>query len=433
MFDASDPGTGKTRVAIEVIRARALSDGRAALVIAPKSLLRSVWRNEIIRFAPEMTSSVAYAENREEAFARHAEVYITNHDAVNWIKEQDKKFFKRFSTLIVDESGAYRHHTSKRSRAIRSFAPLFEFKENMNGTVNPNTILDAWHQYYLLDEGRRLGRSFFGFRNAVCRPVQVGPMPNMVRWEDKEGAEASVAALVRDITIRHLFEDCVDIPENHEYSVTFRLGEKAQEVYQQMKREALAQLETGTVEAVNAAVVATKLLQIASGAVYQDEFTYHVVDEARNELIMDMLEERKHSLVFFNWKHQKDQLIAAAKRRGYTYTVLDGDASDNEKEEAVRLFEAGFYKIMFAHPQSAAHGLTLVRAATTIWASPTYNLEHFVQGNRRIYRTGQTQKTETIVVIAEATIDEKAYLALASKKVRMFNLLEELTDGSKRQ
>jgi len=82
-----------------------------------------------------------------------------------------------------------------------------------------------------------------------------------------------------------------------------------------------------------------------------------------------------------------------------------------------------------AHPQSAAHGLTLTKGTTTIWASPTYNLEHFLQGNRRIYRAGQTQKTETIVVLAPNTVEEGVFKKLQEKDVRqgsMLNLLNEL-------
>lgn len=82
------------------------------------------------------------------------------------------------------------------------------------------------------------------------------------------------------------------------------------------------------------------------------------------------------------------------------------------------------YKVLFAHPQSAAHGLTLTKGTTTIWASPTYNLEHFQQGNRRIYRAGQTQKTETVVILAEDTCEQKVYDALMNKNVRMDTLLD---------
>jgi SNF2 family DNA or RNA helicase len=86
------------------------------------------------------------------------------------------------------------------------------------------------------------------------------------------------------------------------------------------------------------------------------------------------------------------------------------------------------YRIILAHPQSAAHGLTLTKGTASIWASPTYNLEHYQQGFRRIYRAGQTQKTETIVIVAENTIEERVWEALQNKKVKMDELLGQLTE-----
>ena len=71
-----------------------------------------------------------------------------------------------------------------------------------------------------------------------------------------------------------------------------------------------------------------------------------------------------------------------------------------------------------AHPASAGHGLTLTRATATILASPTYNLEHYLQLYKRIYRIGQKEKTETIVIVGEGTRDEHAWARMLDKKVR---------------
>jgi hypothetical protein len=425
-FDASDPGTGKTRVGIEVFRARLLNDPRAVLILAPKSLLKAAWSSDIRKYAPELMISVAYAENREKAFAAPADVYITNHDAAKWLVKQPKSFFKRFSTLIVDECGAFKHPTSQRSKALEKISQHFEFRHGMNGTVAPNSIVEMHHQYKILDGGKRLGKSWFGFRSAVCQPQQNGPQPNMVKWIDRPGAEVAAADLVKDMTMRHVFEDCIDIPPNHTYCVPFVLKPAHMKHYKTMQTAEILALKDGTVTAINAAAVSTKLAQIASGAVYESSELYHKLDNDRYELVMDLVEQAKHSLVFFIWQHQKEELIAAAEAREFTYAVIDGTATSTERDEAVRLFESGFYKVLFMHPQSAAHGLTLVKATRTIWASPTFNLEHFMQGNKRFHRAGQTQKTETIVVIAEGTIDERIYKALLDKRVRQDSLLEEL-------
>lgn len=420
VFDTSDPGTGKTRVYIEMLQ---LHPGKT-LVVCPKSLMRPAWDNDIKKFAPHLITSVAYANNREQAFQAHADVYITNHDAAVWLAKQHPTFFREFTKLIIDESGAFKHSTSQRSKAMLKIAKHFKWRYALNGTPNPNTITDVWHQVKILDDGKHLGPVFFAFRNSVCTPKQVGPQPNMVKWEDKPGAHEAVSILIKDMTIRHKFEECLSIPENFQYTMSYRMPPKQQKAYQQMEVAEVAALPSGVVSAINAAAVVTKLLQIASGAVYETPEKYHVIDRERYEMILDLIEEREHSITFFLWKHQRDLLTEEARKRGVSYAVIDGTVSERERTEIVRRYQQGMYKVLFAHPQSAAHGLTLTKGTSTIWASPTYNLEHFQQGNRRIYRAGQTQRTETIVILADETCEQKVYDALMNKNVRMDTLLD---------
>src|SRR5207344_1603575 len=112
--------------------------------------------------------------------------------------------------------------------------------------------------------------------------------------------------------------------------------------------------------------------------------------------------------------------------RGISFCVIDGSVNDKERLQAVDYFQRGLYKVMFAHQASAAHGLTLTRGTSTIWASPTYNLEHYQQGLKRIYRAGQDRKTETIVIVAPGTIEERAWQALQNKRLQMSDLLGQL-------
>lgn len=426
VYDCSSPGTGKTAVAIWDFAARRKKKGRCALVLAPKSLLRSTWFNDFKKFAPDMRVAVATATDRGEVFKQDADVYVTNIDAAKWLAQQSKQFFARFDTLIIDESSAYKHATSQRSRAMAKIVKHFKFRRAMTGTPNGRSITDVWHQVFLLDEGQRLGKSFFAFRNAVCEPTQVGRNAAAVQWTDKDGAEEAVFGLLQDIVIRHKFEDCVDIPANHRYTVEYELSAKQRKAYEQMEQQQMLEIKkTGSIiTAINAAVVAGKLLQVASGAVYENSETYHLVDDGRYKLILDLVEERKHSLVFFHWKHQRDALMNEAEKRGINFCVLDGSVRDDERHALVSGYQAGMYQVMFAHPKSAAHGLTLTRGTTTIWSSPTYDLELFEQGSKRQHRMGQTQKTETITILAKDTIDERVYSILQTKNDRMSNLLD---------
>lgn len=439
IFDMSDPGTGKTYVQIIAFARRRRGKGGGskrggcALVIAPKSLLRSAWEDDFAKFAPDMMCAVADAAHREQAFAREADVYITNPDAVTWLTRQKPKFFAKFDTLIVDEISMFKHHASNRSKALNHIKCYFTFRSALSGTPNSNTILDLWNPVQILDDGRRLGRQFYGFRSSVCAPEQQGKGADMTNWADKEGAEDVISGLIDDITVRHRFDDCIDIPATHTWTTCYHLAPRQQKAYLEMERDQVAWLDkvvhdktsTAMVKANSAAIVTTKLLQIASGAVYENPDVYHVIDPGRYELVMDLVADRvgAHPLVFFLWKHQRDELVKIAKQRALRHAVLDGAATDRERAEIVRAYQAGWYDVLFAHPKTAAHGLTLTRGTTTIWASPTYDLEWFTQGNRRQPRAGQTRKTELIVVLGDATIDERVYARMLAKATRMQNLL----------
>ena len=433
--------TGKTAVRIWAWAERRRKKAGCMLVLAPRSLLRAAWANDFAKFAPDMKVSVATATNREKAFAEPADVYITNHDAVKWLVKQKAVFWQRFTDgdVVADEGTAYKHHTSQRSRAaLKIFQPaktkVFKHKAVLTATPTSNGICDIWHPMALLDGGERLGSSFYGFRMHVCEPQQVGRDPRAVRWTDKEGAEEAVFGLINDIVIRHRFADCVDIPPTHTYSVNYELTPKQRKVYDDMDvAKILVTLNKGkriAISAVNASAVAMKLCQIASGAVYDNDKVVQLIDTGRYDAIMDMCEVRKHPLVLFYWKHQRDALVAEAEARSMTYAVLDGGRNDNERACIEAAYQRGEYDVLFGHPKSVAHGFTFTRGTATIWSGPPADLEWWLQGSRRQARIGQKEKTEVIVMLAEGTVEERIYNEiLMPKDGRMKNLLDLFTTG----
>lgn len=422
-FDASDPGTGKTRGHLEDF---ARTGGRM-LVFGPKSVLQSAWGNDIDKFFPGMTYAVANANNRAKAFDMKTDVVITNHDAAVWLMK-NPKYLDGFNRVMNDESTAYKNPQAQRSKAAYDIAKRMKYRRAMCATPNPISILEMWNQIRLVDDGERLGKSYWKFRNVACEPFQNGPKAEHIEWRDKPGIEAAVFALISDICIRHERNKCISLPDNQQSFVHFELSNKCKKYYQDMYDHSMITLrDSAVVRAINASAVTNKLLQIASGAMYTgEEDKYVVLDEERTELVMDLLESRKHSLVAFNWKHQRDQLVAAAQQRGYPYAVIDGEVSANDRTKIVADMQAGKLKVLFAQPKSAGHGLTLTRATTTIWASPTYQPDIFKQFNSRIDRVGQTEKMETIMVCAAGTVDEGVYKTMDSRMSSMQFLLSLL-------
>lgn len=366
VFDMSDPGTGKTYVEIKDFARAHKKNRKAALVVCPKSLMQAAWANDIRKFAPTLRVSIAWAHVRKEAMDADADVYIVNVDGVKDLLKYPKKFWAKFERLIIDESTAFKHHTSARSKAMKKVAAFFPIRRLMSGTPTSNGVCDLWHQMLILDDGKRLGKSFFGFRSACCTPTQTGPSTQHLKWTDRPGIELQIAALIKDVVIRHKFQDCVDIPPNLMYTVPIELAAKHRKLYDKLEKDALLVLGDSSVSAKNKAVLMQKLLQCVSGAIYNDNGSYSLLDTDRYELVMDLVEAREHTVVFYHWEHQLNEMVAIAKSRKIRHAIWNPNKPELETE-----FQSGKYQTLFAHPQSAGHGLTFTKATATIWPSPT--------------------------------------------------------------
>jgi len=386
----------------------------------------AAWAVDIEKFGSGLTASLAYADNREEAFRLKSDIVITNIDAVKWLAS-NPKLLKDFDHCIIDESTAYKHPTSQRSKALLKIRKHFQHRYCMTGTPNPISVIELWNPMMFVDDGARLGTSYFKLRNAMQTPTQVGPDPRHLRWDDKPGAAQAVDELISDITIRHAFEDVMtDVPANHRDTKLFQLSRRAKQLYTQMENDAVLLFENSVVNAVHAASMRTKLLQLASGAVYSGngDRHYELIDNQRYGLIADLVDEREHSVVFFNWTHQRDELSKEFDKRGYSFALIDGSVSDRERDRIVQDFQRGTYKTLLLHPKTGAHGLTLTQADTTIISSPIYEADLLKQAIHRVYRGGQTKATNTILVEAADTVERQVYERLFAKEERMIDLLE---------
>ncbi len=431
VLDLSDAGTGKTLAALEAFRQRRRNGGGRALVVAPKTLLAPAWAAEIRKFCPELTFSIAYASNRLKAFQVAADVYITNTDAVRWLLEQPARFFKTFDTLIVDEISDFKHENSLRSKALAKLSGNFRYRAGLTATPTANSITDLWHQAYLMDGGHRLGQSFYHFRNTVQEQKPNPKHPRFMIWEDKPHAMDAVYALIKDITIRHEFAVVMPhVPDNTEYTVEFTPSAKLLKVYERMRKEALAIAESGElINAVNAAALRTKLLQIASGAVYGETGEPVTLDTERSDLVADLVAQRPHSVVFYLWKHQRDQLAKSLKKLKLPFAIIDSDTKDRDRDRIVQEFQAGKYRAILMHPKTGSHGLTLTRGTSVIWCSPPDRADWLVQGKHRVYRGVQDKETEAIMVCAKHTLEARVYANTGGKRFNMQRLLDLIKEN----
>lgn len=418
MLNLSCPGTGKTRTTLEGILQR--NSGGRTLVLAPLSILQPAWGDDIEKWTPALRYSIAYAKNRAQAFRTKTDIVITNHDAVKWIAD-NIDILAEFDTLVVDEFTAFKNPDSQRTKALIQLRKCFEYVYMLSGTPNPQSVTDLWVPVLMCDGGMRLGNLFYKFRAQVCYPRQVGKSRAATQWVDRSDALEKVMMQIDDLVYRVPLEG---LPENREYTIYTSLPDKIMKQYKQLAKESLIWLESGdAISAVHAGARLKKMLQLLTGAVYDSQGESHLVHTERYEVVMQLVAERSQSLVAFNWRHERENLVKLAEKMGISYGVIDGEVPVKRREQIVSDFQAGLLKVIFAHPQSAGHGLTLTKGVATIWCSPTYNSEHYMQFNRRIFRTGQTKRTETIRIAARGTCEGAVYEKLDGKIQRVEDFL----------
>jgi SNF2 family DNA or RNA helicase len=426
VFCTSSPGVGKSlphaKIAENAIKNQNCT---RVLVVCPKTLMRTTWFEEFTNYT---TLDIALAEAPENtrlaAFESNSPVVIINTDGVVWLLKQNVRWLKRVlgsnPLLIVDESSTFKNPNAKRTKAYLKLSALFSRVFSLAGTPAPNSVTELWSQVYALDKGVRLGNRYTRFRNIMQYPINKGAFVN---WADKPEASETVYGLIRDLIIHHEFDDVMtQVPELQHRVMYYTLSSKHMDFYKSMEEEAYIKVKNKHISAINAGSLANKLLQIASGAVYNDgtDHEWSLLDTGRYELIADLVQEHQHSCVFFHWLHQRKVLQEEFNKRGITYDVIDGTVKSTiARAEIISRFQNGELDTVLLQPLSAAHGVTLTQADTIIWASPTYQGDIYKQGIARIRRGVQRKHTQSIVILGKNTRDQHCYEVFSGKQDRI--------------
>lgn len=415
-------GYGKTIITLTALNELITYEGKVkhALVIAPKRVAETTWSDETAKWDHTKHLRVAKIlgdkKSRISAAESESDIYVINRENVAWLVETYGREWK-WDCVIVDELSSFKNPRSKRFKALKRMLPRIKRLYGLTGTPAANGLIDLWSQIFLLDGGRRLGKTVTKYREKYFVPdKRRGHI--VFSYRLKEGAEEAIRSSISDICISLRDSDYVELPERIDVNLNVRLGREAYKKYQELEREMLLSLPEGEITAVNAAVVTGKLLQIASGRVYDEESNAHTIHTAKLEALKELIEQAGSEpvLIFYNYIHECDLILSEFKQ-----------ARELKTEKDVRDWNAGKISILIAHPASAAYGLNMQDGGHIIvWYSPTWDLERYEQANARLHRQGQTEPVRVIHIIAKDTIDEKVLRSLSSKDRVQTALLEAL-------
>lgn len=236
------------------------------LVIAPLRVARDTWFDEVDKWDHlrrlRMVKVLGSAQERARALQKDADVYIINRENVVWLVKSLRKW--PFDMVVIDELSSFKHCGSQRFRALKHVRPQMRRVIGLTGTPQPGGIVDLWPQIYLLDEGKRLGKTVTEFRRNYLYPEKMNG-PVVYSYKARSGAEKEVHDRIKDLVVSLRSADWLDMPERIDNHLPIELPPEVRAQYDRLEREMILSLGDTPIVAQTAAVLSNKLLQLANG------------------------------------------------------------------------------------------------------------------------------------------------------------------------
>lgn len=411
-----DMGLGKSVITLTALWSLLLDsfDVGKVLVVAPKRVAENTWPAELKKWEhlDGLTWSLVLGseKDRRAALQRRAKIYIINRENVTWLVDN---YRWDFDTLVIDELSSFKSSKAQRFRALKRVRPRISRVIGLTGTPQPNGLLDLWPQMYLLDMGQRLGRFVGGYRERFFLPDKRN-REVIYSYKPKEGAEEKIYELISDICISMKAADYLDMPELVASRVEVQMNAKEQKLYEGFERDMVLHLKDGDLDAVNAAALSGKLVQMANGAVYGENRKVHHIHDRKLDALEDIIEAAngKPLLVAYWYKHDLERI-----RQRFEVRTIDTPKDIADWNE-------GKIPVALIHPASAGHGLNLQDGGSTIvWFGLTWSLELYQQLNARLWRQGQKHTVVIQHIVAAGTHDEDIMNALEKKDMSQTALI----------
>nr|DAH06896.1 MAG TPA: Chromatin remodeling complex ATPase [Caudoviricetes sp.] len=412
-----DCGLGKTVTALTAIEELIYNyfEISKVLVIAPLRVAQKTWTDEVGKWEHlrrlRVSRILGSMSERTKALQTDADIYIINRENVEWLV-MNMAF--DFDMVVIDELSSFKSHQSKRFRALRKVRPKVSRIVGLTGTPTSNGLMDLWAEINLLDMGERLGRYITQFRDEYFRADKRNGAI-VYSYKPLPDAEEKIFNKISDICISMKADDYLKMPERVDNIVEVIMSEQEETMYKRLKTEMLLPFVDGDVDAVNAASLSNKLLQMANGAVYDENGSVKEIHSRKLNVLEDLIEAAngKSVFIYYWYKHDRDRI---ARRF---------DAREVKSEKDIDDWNAGKIQIAIAHPASCGHGLNLQSGGSTIiWFGLTWSLELYQQANARLYRQGQKNTVVIHHIVTKGTMDERVMKSLRNKYVGQSDLLD---------
>ena len=418
----------KTVITLSAIRDLMLDNCEVskALVIAPLRVARDTWPAEAGKWDHlediDVSVIVGDKKTRIAALNHPAMVYVINRENVKFLVEYYEKNGLRwdFDAVIIDELSSFKNHQSQRFKWLRKVRPFVKRMIGLTGTPTSNGLMDLWAEIGILDGGERLGRFIGRYREAYFKAGSMNPQTGVVfQYVPRPGAEEQIYGKIADITISMKAMDYLHMPDCVPARHYVEMDKKERKLYDMLRKDLIIPLKDADIDAANAASLTGKLLQMANGAVYDENSAVREIHQRKLEKLEDLIEAANGQsvLVAYWFKHDRQRIMEHLSSMGYK-------PRDIKESKDIRDWNGGNIQVALIHPASAGHGLNIQSGGhILIWFGLTWSLELYQQTNARLWRQGQTDVVTIHHIICKDTVDEDVMAALEQKDITQEKLI----------
>ncbi|WP_288750608.1 DEAD/DEAH box helicase [uncultured Corynebacterium sp.] len=405
-------GMGKTISTLTAIEAlkHDYFDVSKALVVAPVRVARDTWPAEIQKWdhlaGLTVSPIIGTAKQRQAAANRQADIYTIGRENIPWLVKHHGNRWP-YDMVIIDELSSFKNPQAKRFKALKKVRPKITRIVGLTGTPAPNSLLDIWAPFRLIDNGQRLGKFITHYRDQYFLPDKRNGQV-IYSWKIRPGADQAIYDNIADITVSMRTTDYLTLPEVTRQHIEVTLAPKEQKMIDTLKKDLVLDLGDDTIDAANAATLSLKLQQLAGGAIYNEDGTAVIeVHDQKLKALAELVDQADGNtiLVCFWFKHERDRILS---------TIPGARVLDTAEDFAD--WNAGKIPVALIHPASAGHGLNLQSGGhIMVWYTTPWSLELYEQANARLHRQGQTEPVSIIHIDTANSIDQTVHQALARK------------------
>lgn len=426
-------GTGKTKCALwSFLYLKRIGRAKKMLVVAPLSTLTFVWMREAFEVDASLKVAVLHgdAKKRRALLADTSyDIYVINHDGIG-VVEKELHARADIDVICIDELAKYRNK-SERTKKMVAFTKNKPWVWGMTGSPMPHEPTDVFYQCKVVTPDT-VPRYWSNFRSEVMYPLG-----HVQKWVPKADAVEHAYSVMQP-AVRFTIDEVQELPPCIERFVDVDMGKVQQKVYKDIVAHCQSAFQNGElVTAANAGAAMSKLMQISMGWVYTkdpitgDPKTMPLDNQKRIEALVDAIESTDRKvLVFVPFIHALEGIGQALAKEGIDYATVSGDTPSKERNQIFAKFQnTGALKVLLAHPQCVAHGITLTAADTVVWFGPITSLETYDQANHRIKRVGQKHKQQ-IIHLQSTPVERKIYKMLRAAQDVQSTFLGMFANGN---